>query len=240
MYTIDPRATIAARNNADLYQLVFSAHNLNYLVESYAFIGLDPSPPYYSDLTTLSHTDTEEQLAAIHQLRLQSVNGVGVKDGFSLLALEREGFKILFDANWVWAESSSLVKEISTQWIRVETVDELREWEKAWKACGSPTERLMFPGSLLASNEIAFFAQKTPHGIEAGCIANVSSDCVGLSNVFTRHDLNAAMADCAQLAADFGGGDPVVGYDSGPELESMIDIGFESVGPLRIWAVDKN
>lgn len=233
--TVDTRAVVAAHNNADLYQLVFSAHNLDYSVESYAFIGLDPPPSYYSNLTTLSPTETEAQRAAIHQFSQQFADSFTLKDGFSLLELEPDGFRILFEANWVWVEPSNLAKASTTDWIRIQLADDLYEWETVWKECGSPTKQLMFPESLLASNEIAFFGKRTQRGIEAGCIVNVSSDCVGLSNVFAQHDIQSAMAVSAQLAADFGVSKAVVGYDSGLELEIMIDIGFELVGPLRIW-----
>ena len=62
-------------------------------------------------------------------------------------------------------------------------------------------------------------------------IANTSSDCVGMSNVFGAD----AMVAAVELSARFGAGLPVVGYERGDELQEAIGAGFESVGLLSVW-----
>jgi hypothetical protein len=239
MNAVDPRAVLAAHNNADLYQLVFDAQNLKFTREPHVFIALDPPPPYYSQLTTLSCTQTGQQLSDVLRLRDMSRGEFSLKDGFSLLNLTSEGFHILFEASWVWVSSNCLPKASNEGWERIQNIDDLTEWERCWKDCGSPTEHHMFPESMLNLEDMAFFGHMGSNGIEAGCIANLSKDCVGLSNVFSRYDIDSALAVSAGLAAGFGGGRPVVGYDRGRRLELLVDIGFETVGPLRVWITEE-
>jgi hypothetical protein len=56
----DPRAIMAASNNADLYTAVFCAHGLEFTRKLYGFIGHDRPPPYYSNLSVSlpGHADT--------------------------------------------------------------------------------------------------------------------------------------------------------------------------------------
>ncbi len=235
MTGVDHRAVLAANNNADLYQAVFVAHGLRYRREPHAFLGLDDAPPYYANMTTLTPEDTSRQRAELNKLARQFGGKFGVKDGFCRLHLADSGYRILLEATWLWAAPMAVSGTPMPGWERIRTPEALAEWEESWKRLGSPTERHMFPDTMLRFSEIAFFGLRDGATFESGCIANLSSDCVGLSNVFGEAADSSLFQATAMLAAEFGQGKPVVGYDHGAALDAMLKSGFEEVGRLRIW-----
>ena len=68
-------------------------------------------------------------------------------------------------------------------------------------------------------------------GFDAGVIANLSDDCVGLSNCFGL----GARAAATALCAGFGQGKPVVGYERGDDLTEALAQGWIATGPLAVW-----
>jgi hypothetical protein len=59
---------------------------------------------------------------------------------------------------------------------------------------------------------------------------------VGLSNIFGPAEGAAQVwAGCVAAASDAFPGLPLVGYEHGRELAVAQALGFEILGPLRIW-----
>jgi hypothetical protein len=124
-------------------------------------IWLQPKagPPYYSNAITLSRTGLPQQYAAIVQLGAALPEGFSVKDAFDSLDLTPFGFRILFDAQWMWFDGSVVTRRAThgSWWSQVETEDELVRWEAAWAAAGSPTTSRVFLPTLLTDSSLAFF-----------------------------------------------------------------------------------
>ena len=232
---ITQKTTIAARNNADLYEAVFAAHGLRYRRTAAAFIGLDAPPPYYSNLTTLSDGPVKAQMAEIAALARAFDGRIGLKDSFCRFDLTGRGFTRLFGADWLWREAGAGGIDAAKGWYRIETARDLASWETAWKTCGSPTEARMFPPDMLQMPQIAFFGKRTDDGSVARCIANMSADCVGVSNIFGTDPGTETFAAAANVAAGLAPDKPVVGYQSAENRHRMHDAGFQSVGKLQIW-----
>ncbi len=232
--SVDERAVMAAENNADLYEAMFSSQGLAYQRLPFAFVGQDEPPPYYSNLTILSPDRADEIVEHIKTLAERFGGAVGVKDSFCRLELEPNGFRTLFEASWIWREPG--VRPVSHGWHRIEDETDLALWEAAWKRSGSPTDRRMFNAKMLRRSDISFLGRKGSGGYEAGCIANRSADCIGLSNVL------AASSDLfEQAAAAVASVDPhlpIVGYESGTSLEQARTASFTTVGDLRILVAD--
>lgn len=229
---IDPRARLCAVNNADIYALVFRAHSLTFRRDATAFASAADPPPYYGNLLTLDPNATVSQREQV--LALKSVrSSVGVKDGFHCLHLEADGFDLLFRANWVWAPAGRV--PLTEGWRRVKSADALSQWEEAWKAGGSPADRRVFPTSLLAESRIAFLGLPGGTGYRAGCIANWSDGCIGISNVFGKDLGVPPQAAAAGAVAKLSQGNPIVGYERGAALEDLLACDFETVGDLRVW-----
>ena len=71
--------------------------------------------------------------------------------------------------------------------------------------------------------------------IEAGCLANLSTDVIGMSNVFTTKESDEGLYSGALAAvSSVGGGLSVAGYEQGYDLDCACAAGFQVVGPLRI------
>lgn len=86
-------------------------------------------------------------------------------------------------------------------WDVIKTDQDLLEWEKAWKLNGSPTDKGMFPQSLLSRSDIFFLGCKDDNRFTAGCIANTSKDCIGLSNVFAETPSHHAFFDATSAVS---------------------------------------
>jgi len=229
---IDERAICGARNNADWYEAVFSTHGLRYRRVGFAFVGEDVPPPYYSNLTVLSPDENTKVLTELAKLASKFDGTLGLKDSFCQLELGPNGFETLFEASWVWRAPRQVTMPLG--WETLSNGNDLRMWEESWKQNGSPTDRLMFPETLMARGDVTFLGRKANGRFIAGCIANRSADSIGLSNVFAETPSEAFFAQAADAAASIDAALPVVGYESGDELVFADQAKFEEVGQLRI------
>jgi len=230
--SVDERAVSGAKNNADLYEAMFRSHGLAYERWPFAFVGRDRPPPYYSNLTVLSHDSHDDVMAQLADLASRFEGAVGVKDSFCRLRLEGNGFRTLFEASWIWRAPEN--HHFPGTWRVVDSPDDLISWEESWKKNGSPTQHRMFPGPMLDLPDMFFLGSKNGDTFEAGCIANTSEACIGISNVFSTSPSAEAFAEAAAAVSAIDPRLPVVGYEAGRELDYARRAGFETVGDLRI------
>lgn len=230
--TVDDKAICGARNNADWYEAVFSAHGLRYRRLAYAFVAEDVPPPYYSKLTVLSPDQNAKILPELVKLARHFDGTLGIKDSFCQLDLGLNGFETRFEASWLWRAPRQV--PIPEGWAKLSNANDLLMWEESWKRNGSPTNQRMFPETLLARDDISFFGRRANDRFIAGCIVNRSADSIGLSNVFAETPSDAFFAQAADAAASVDGDLPVVGYESGDELAFAHQAEFDTVGQLRI------
>jgi hypothetical protein len=122
----------------------------------------------------------------------------------------------------------------------VDAPADLAAWESAWSG-QSPADPhaasdRVFQASLLADRDVAVLAAYRADHIVAGVIANRTTDVVGLSNVFVPHsDGERLLAGCLTAVIDVFPSLPIVGYEGGRPLAAMRDLGFDVLGPLRVW-----
>lgn len=229
------KARICAANNVDWYQCVFRAHGLDSERTASHWQSRAPAPPYYSNLVTLAPDDGEEQLAAIDRLAAALQRSFTLKDAFAVLPLAERGFRPLFDAEWIWLDADAAPVAAERGWRRITAAPELVVWEDAWNGTSPAGPRIFLP-SMLADPDVGFFGRQENGRYIAGCIANRSRNCVGFSNFFAPDHIKSESLTAAVAAvARFGAGLPVVGYERGTDLQQTLEIGFESVGALRIW-----
>ncbi len=81
----------------------------------------------------------------------------------------------------------------------------------------------------------AFLGRRGADGFDAGCIANLSDGCIGVSNVFSLAR-GSGFAEAAAAVASLAPHLPVVGYAAGPVLQAALRAGFEATGDLRVLA----
>jgi len=218
-------AILAAANNADWYKMMFDIHKLKYRVSSIAFTAIDPPPPLHSWMTTLDPNAKTE----LEQLIKQHPGGGVVKDAFNCLDLSGHNYIKLFSANWICAHD---VPDADTSdWTRVSTPHDLLLWEAAWKPHKFPEGVRQFPDAVLKRSDIVIWGRNKTLGFDAGVIANVSENCVGLSNYFGHAAYPAAAALCSRVCSL-----PVTGYERGEELTAALNVGFAEVGKLKLWS----
>ena len=234
MTSIDARAEIAAANNADLYEAVFTAHGLRYCRERFAFVAIDPPPPFYSALTTTT-ADVIPQAEAIAAARAKFGPRFGFKDSFCRHGDAIDGLIPLFSASWIFAAANHHPEADATDWVRVTDAAGLTAWERGWSASDGPVSTRMFPSSVLDDPNLIFLGLPSDSGFSAGCIANLSTDCVGISNIFCSDPAYPVHAAATRAVADLELGLPIVGYERGTDLDAMLAAGFEAVGDLRVW-----
>jgi hypothetical protein len=238
---LDDRSIRAARNNAEWCDAVCRAHNNPGEFHDDIWLNRNAVPRFYPNAGTLAEP-SPRQLALIDELIAARLPpGWAVKDSFSMLALESRGFRVLFDAEWIYLPVSR-VQDIgspraSARWEIVRTDLALAEWESAWsEAAGDTGKDRIFPPPLLENKDVAVVAGFRDRDIVAGAIANRSDEVVGWSNFFApaTEMLDRATASLATIARLFPGL-PIVGYEHGDDLRNAHSIGFESIGSLRVW-----
>jgi hypothetical protein len=145
---------------------------------------------------------------------------------------------------WVFWRSSEPVQAEAApsdlRWSRIDSAAELAAWEVAWRGQPSddPYARIFLP-ALLEDDSIAIVAAYRDQQIVAGAIANRTGQVGGLSNVFVAtQDAQRLRAGCVAAAQECFPGLPLVGYESGADLAAFRALGFEELGPLRIWGCE--
>lgn len=239
------RAEKAARNNALWCDAVCRAHGAPGLFYDSIWINRRVTPPFYPNAVTLTGAaDAAAQIAHIETLLLAGIPGEwAVKDSFAALDLTKLGFRLLFEARWLWRPASipaprSTVVEL--RWAVIHDPAELTQWETAWAGETDPipeTRRTFLP-ELLKDPDIAFMAGCAGQQMIAGAVANLSGGVVGLSNVFAPGDkVSDCWASCVSAAICQFPNLPLVGYEQGETLALAQELGFEALSPLRVWAL---
>jgi hypothetical protein len=227
----------AAHNNAVWCHAVCSAHgHPGEYFDSY-WLNRDPLPPRYPNLLTLDAS--LRAMAAVRELgEARAGSAWAVKDSFGVLPLQEVGFRLLFEAEWIACAGlpeRTRRRSPGTRWRRVRSPSALAAWEAAWgESLGQP--RVFLP-PLLDRSDIAILALPDPGGaLRAGIVANRTEHVVGVSNFFSEAKGSEALrADSIEAAMGAFPGLPVVGYEAGPDLAECRALGFDSLGPLRVW-----
>jgi hypothetical protein len=99
---IKSAAQICASNNVDWYRAVLRTHGLGGNITNGVFICDGRVPPYYSNAVAFSPDDVAGQLFSIQALVGRLNRQFSVNDCFSRLPLDSIGFRLLFNAQWIW------------------------------------------------------------------------------------------------------------------------------------------
>ena len=226
----DPRALMGARNNADLYEAMFTAWGLRFARLPYAFVGKDVPPPYYSNLTVLSEGHADDVMNELRCSAKRQDGHIGFKDSFCEFDARDERFLSILSGSWLWRKPQA--SRAPQNWFLVDTLDDLHQWEASWQRT-SPTAKRMFPETLLSTAGMHFLARIDRDTISAGCIANESRDCVGISNFFSCVS-NVGFGEAASAASALIPSLPLVGYLRDGLEATAEEADFEVVGKLRV------
>ncbi|MDQ3705173.1 MAG: hypothetical protein M3437_08125 [Chloroflexota bacterium] len=234
----------AAHNNAVWCDTVCRAHGKPGEFRQGMWLNRQTTPPFYPNAVTLGGPgESATQLEHVRELLQAQIPGAwAVKDSFCALDLAALGFELLFEAAWLYREASPPDPgpvSAGQRSARISTATDLILWERAWSGESDESEGeqgRIFPPVLLADENVVFIAIYEDQSIVAGAIGNRTGEVVGISNIFLpAHDIEQFRAWCvAGVMATFPGL-PLVGYEAGQDLVAMQALGFEEVGPLRVW-----
>ncbi len=229
----------AARNNVEWCDAVCRAYGV--AGEFFDDLWMTPhrTPTFYPNAITLTETDSEMQTERIRQLlKSTTIVDIGIKDSFCSLDLAPLGFVVWFNAEWIYRSGSVAAPDsrlVGVDWRKIESETDLLVWEAAWNSGNNQPVHNFMP-LLLADKNIAFFAAYKDNRIVAGGIANKTGDVVGISNIFTPEDAAQDFwASFTHVVMEAFAGYALVGYERDDELEISHNIGFQSIGPLRVW-----
>lgn len=185
------------------------------------------SPDAYPDAVTLRPgVAVADVLAAVDDSA-----GASVKDSFADLDLAPHGWSVLFEAQWLTRAAVSATAT-ALPW-RIVDGDALPLWLDAHGSAVIRPGVLADPGVrlLLAADDDGPVAVAALRRSGAG-----DDTLVGVSNVqVLRGGPGLVWSDLAVLARRELGAHRLVGYESGPDLLAPVAVGFEPVGPLRVW-----
>ena len=242
---IEAKVIRAAQNNSQWCDAICRSHKVPGEFHDTYWINHGKVPPYTSKFIALAgsaHAAT--QLAAIRSLISSEPESLfSVKDAFQCLDLASLGFRVLFDATWIyWTPGGALPVDPAEglEWSVVEDSDALLGWELAWR--GSPANAAVdgtpsvFVPTLLQEPGVHFLTGKRGDAIVASAALNRTGDVVGLSNVFTGiAGVGPLFPGCVRLAQALFPGVPIVGYARGDDLFAAEKAGFARVHGLTVW-----
>jgi hypothetical protein len=234
----------AAKNNADLCDCICRSHGVPGEFLGHMWVNRRSVPPFYPNAVTLDGSKSSEQYELIRELTNIGIPGRwAVKDSFETLDLTSAGFRELLTGQWIYWSGTWRIREAQQEAIRWEKVKDAKgliNWERAWAGSTTQSKRIFLP-SLLEDDRVTIVAILRDDSIVAGCIGNRSNESVGISNIFLPNEKSEEFrAGCVAAILDWSQGLPVVGYESGKDLMAMQALGFESVGPLRVWIKTDN
>ncbi|MFF9117326.1 hypothetical protein ACF09Y_17250 [Streptomyces massasporeus] len=225
----------AARNNAEWCAAMCRAHGVTGEFGADAWAAPVRTPLYYPDAVTLGPDADPDALTT----RIDTASpGASVKDSFADLDLTEAGFRVLFEAQWIYRPAAAATAAPDLEWAVVGDPDTLRAWALAWDG-GAGNADLFRPGLLTEPETFVILGRSagdTEGSVAAGAVASRSEHVVGVSNVFGRDGgpdtaWSLALHAVARLFPTL----PVVGYEQGDELTVTLRHGFEPIGPLRVW-----
>ncbi|MFB6838582.1 hypothetical protein [Streptomyces sp. NPDC056361] len=221
----------AVRNNAEWCQAMCDAHGLTGTFGPRTWTSARRTPLYYPDAVTLTDdAGVEDVLSGIDR----TTPGASVKDSFARLDLAPEGFRLLFEAQWIARPAGLPAPQAPGDWRPVRTPDELAAWALAWSGDDADDAELFRPG-LLADPATTVVAGHDPDGrILGGAVLTTSARVTGLSNLFAADGTDPSHVWAGALSAA-PADRPLVGYESPADLPPALAAGFDAIAPLRVW-----
>lgn len=181
------------------------------------------APEFYPDIITSSKQIMSEQVMDF----IGNREVTGIKDSFSTLNMTPWGFRILFEAKWIYHKPVFNATLDETEWKAISSADEFAQWTAA-----SELQNVIKP-NLLERKDVKIF-MKESKGELSGFIANLGANVVGVSNVFSNSK-QKIWPDIVSVVSVYFPGIPLVGYESGDDLNAALSSGWTALGPLRVW-----
>lgn len=187
------------------------------------WVNAETVPRFYPNAVTLAIGDAalEEQRATLAILGKSNLPGRwSVKDSFGTLDLSRHGFGPLFDGHWIRSTMPLPGPASDIVWQRETSGKATLPWD---------------------DRDFAMFTGRRGFRVVAGFMLYRAAEVVGISNVVCEAgDAAAVWPSLSLLATQTFPRLPLVGYESGRELEASEAAGFERGDRLIVWVTDRD
>ncbi|WP_404452220.1 hypothetical protein LG329_17970 [Virgibacillus necropolis] len=220
---MNSRVDHAVLNNVAWCGIVCGTHGIKHTIKGNLWGLHRKAPTFYPEIITVSRNAMSEEVRYF----IENGDVSSIKDSYTNLDLLPYGFTILFEAEWIYHASVSIVNSIQSTWRVITTEKDLAEWTSA-----SDLENVIKPNLLKFSDVKIFMNEK--NGELSGFIANLSANVVGVSNVFSTSNESVWEDIPGQVSTEFPGVS-MVGYEHNNDLKAAQLSGWTSIGPLRVW-----
>lgn len=226
------RDGIAAANNAAWCAAVWRSHGLPVEQAHGMWFTRGAAPPLYPNVVTVDPSADPLEQAALISALAADLEDFSVKDSFACLPLEGAGFGRLFEARWFWRDRhpQADIRPDAVRWKRVESHDELEDWERAWRGVETAHAGIFRPALLADPRAIVMAGVDRSGVITAGGVGYEAADALGVTNIF------GDAAGFLSALLPYGSTSRVVCYERGQDLRSAQQRRFEALGPLSVWA----
>lgn len=233
----------AISNNNDLYEEIFSHHQIKFHRARSVCYCLEKTPPLYSNLVTISKDWEPDEIFANIDFNYENEgwDEWSIKDSFAVLDLNKYGFTKLFDARWMYLEAAKFSAMRKRSGLRCELIKNesaLAMWRLAWDS-DEQLGREIFNSRLLDNPKVYFVGGYADDRIISGCFVNRTEDFLGLSNFFAPGGKIDYLSDMVSFIFNSIERTDIVGYERKKLVADLSVLGFEDTGKLSVWLKKK-
>lgn len=207
------------------YDDIFDLHQIPFGSDRALWWAEGAPPRWHSAVKTLAPTTDPSEVL----LRMEQHPHGSIADSFGLLDLSAHGFDLLFAATWLHHPGVTAAGGPPLCWARVRDSDLMARWNQHHDTVG------VLPSDLWVHPRFTVFARRDGDDLTGGAILHDAGTVVGLSNVWSAEDALVDPRELLHVVARTHPGRAVVDYAWGPDIESMLDAGFEPLGPHLVW-----
>lgn len=221
---MDARLRVAVDASVGWYEDLCALHGTASVLRDGLWSAVGPPPPLHSGVVVV-----EPGVTAAQVLERRRTTDGGVKDSFASVDLGEHGFELLFSASWISRPPHPPVGSRPGGWTAVRTPERLAAW-----TAGHDTADVLLPG-LLRSGHLVVLERQVDGVPVAGAVARLGSGAVDVSNVHAAPGHDVDWSELAAVVGHLFPERPVVGYESGADLDAALAGGFAVTGELRVW-----
>lgn len=207
------------------YDALCALHGVPCGIEDDVWCAYAPPPPLHSTAKTV-------EPGARPDRALAAITGEGsIADSFGAFDLSGEGYRLLFEAQWIFRpapDSAFGSRLLAPGWSTVRTESELGAWTDR-----HDTAAVLLP-ALLQRSAFRLIARRDDHGYGAGAVLHLGTGVVDVSNVWSTSE-GLDWTELVSAAAALFPGRALVGYERGDALDQATTAGFTALGPQRVW-----
>jgi len=219
-------------NNAAWIDMALTALGIGGEFTSVLWHNTNDMPPVFPNADILGGTEAQ-QLAAIEELvQARARRVVAVKDAWARLDLTPMGFEVLFEAQWLYRDPQLLPPSASDLQVeRVTSAEGLRDFALA---CNGPDISVeVYSPALLNNPDVVWLVGKQNDNLVAGVTSVRAQGLNGINNLFGATE--AQQTQMLRAAVNAFPDLPACGYEGAESIPPYIPLGFQTVGPLKVW-----